>query len=78
MPCRANGFFRHGLHALCGDPNGSPSEGGTYAWNEPGAAAIVGEANAAFFAQRFLTGPSIADGFAVTNAKGSPRHWRHR
>ena len=66
-----DGFFRHGLHALCDDPNGNPSEGGTYAWNEPGAAAIVGEANAAIFAQRFLSGPAIADGFAVPNAKGS-------
>ena len=66
-----DGFFRHGLHALCDDPNGTVSEGGTYAWSEAGTAAIVGETNAHIFAQRFLTGPNIADGFSVPNAKGA-------
>lgn len=73
---REDGWFAHGFHALCGDEQ-QPSEGGTYAWSSSGAAALVGAEGADRFARRFLSGPELADGFRVPNAKGSHHEGDH-
>ncbi|TVR42741.1 MAG: thioredoxin domain-containing protein [Planctomycetota bacterium] len=65
-----SGWFGHGLHALTPIAGAAPVEGATYAWNEAGAAAVVGREGAERFRRRYLSGPPLADGFAVPAARG--------